>query len=132
VRKYEFTYILDPSVDDARATESLERYIKIVGDNGGEVTRQENWGRRRFAYDIDKKTEGTYIFIKMRCDTKAIDELHRALRFDEKVLRSLIVLDDDAEARNAAAARHAVEAREGGRGDGPRAESGAPQPEAVM
>jgi small subunit ribosomal protein S6 len=112
VKKYEFIYILDPSVDDARVAESFERYQKIVRDHGGEVTRPENWGRRRFAYDINKKSEGSYLFMKMRCNTKAIDELHRTLRFDESVLRSLIVLDDDAEARNAAAARRL--------GDGPR------------
>jgi small subunit ribosomal protein S6 len=124
VRKYEFIYILDPSVDDARVGESLERYVKIIRDHSGEVTRQENWGRRRFAYDILKKTEGSYVYLKMRCDTKTVAELQRALRFDERVLRSLIVLDDDAEARNAAAARHF--------GDGARGEAPAPQTEAVV
>jgi small subunit ribosomal protein S6 len=107
VRKYEFTFILDNTLDDARVLEAAERYAKFVRDHGGEVTRQENWGRRKFAYDINKKTEGSYVFLKMRAEAKTIQEINRALHFDETVLRSLIVLDDDAEARNAAAQRHA-------------------------
>ena len=119
MRKYEFTFILDPTIDDARAIEAGERYAKFVRDHGGEVTRQENWGRRKFAYDINKKTEGAYLFMKMRAEAKTIQEINRALHFDETVLRSLIVLDEDAEARNAAAQRHA--------GSGDRHE-GAPAP----
>jgi len=107
VRKYEFIYICDPSLDEAAVGESMERYVKVIRDHGGEVSQHENWGRRKFAYDINKKSEGSYIYIRMRVDSKTIDELNRSLHFDEKVLRNLIVLDEDAEARNAAARRDA-------------------------
>jgi small subunit ribosomal protein S6 len=105
LRKYEFIFILDSTVDDAGVNESLERYAKFIREHGGEVTRQESWGRRRFAYEINKKNEGSYVFLKLRAEAKTIAELNRALRFDERVVRSLIVLDEDAEARNAAAQR---------------------------
>jgi small subunit ribosomal protein S6 len=106
VRKYEFVYILDSTVDDAAVAESLTRYTKLIRDQGGEVIGHDNWGRRKFAYDILKKTEGSYLYIKMRATNKVIEELNRVLHFDEKVLRSLIVLDEDAEARNAEAQKN--------------------------
>jgi small subunit ribosomal protein S6 len=105
VRKYEFVYILDPTVDDAGVADSAERYTKLVRDQGGEVVRHEIWGRRKFAYDIDKKTEGSYVYVRLRADSKVIHELNRVIGFDERVLRSLIVLDEDAEVRNEAARR---------------------------
>ena len=123
VRKYEFVFILDPSVDEAGANESLERYAKIIRDHGGDISQQQNWGRRRFAYDIKKKTEGTYLYLRHRADAKTIAELNRVLRFDERVLRSLIVLDEEIEARNAASAA---------KRQGPPGERGPSQSSAVV
>jgi small subunit ribosomal protein S6 len=105
VRKYEFVSILDPGVDDNAAAEQLERYAKLVRDQGGEVSQLENWGRRKFAYEINHKNEGSYLYVRFRGTNKVIDELNRIVRFDEKVLRTLIVLDEEAEVRNAAARR---------------------------
>ena len=105
MRKYEFVSILEPGVDDAAAAEHLERYAKLVREQGGEVTQQENWGRRKFAYEIQHKTEGSYLYVRFRGTAKVVDELNRVVRFDEKVLRTLIVLDEEAEIRNAAARR---------------------------
>ena len=105
VRKYEFVSILEPNIDDAAAAEHLERYAKLVREHGGEVTQQENWGRRKFAYEIQHKTEGSYLYVRFRGTNKVVDELNRVVRFDEKVLRTLIVLDEEAEMRNAAARR---------------------------
>jgi small subunit ribosomal protein S6 len=127
VRKYEFIFILDPGVDDAAVNDSLERYAKVIRDHGGEVSHQEVWGRRKFAYDINKKSEGSYLYIRMRAASKTIEELNRALHFDERVLRNLIVLDEDAEARNLAARRERPERGERGeRGDRDRYDSDVP------
>jgi small subunit ribosomal protein S6 len=119
VRKYEFIVILDPSVEDGVVGESIEKYAKLIRDQGGEVTHQENWGRRKFAYDIDKKSEGTYLFLRFRGESKIIDELNRVLHFDERVIRSLIVLDDEAEARNAEAQRRRAQGAEAAAAGGP-------------
>jgi small subunit ribosomal protein S6 len=113
VRKYEFIFILDPTLDDGVVAQSLDKYAKLIREQGGEVTHQENWGRRKFTYEIKHKGEGSYVFLRFRGEKKVVDELNRALRFDERVLRTLIVLDEEAEARNAAAQR---------RGRGPGAE----------
>jgi small subunit ribosomal protein S6 len=106
VRKYEFAYILDPGLDDHAVAESMARYVKLIQDQGGEVTQQDLWGRRKLAYEINKKTDGVYVYIRMRGTRKVVDELHRTLRFDESVMRNLIVLDEDAERRNAEARAH--------------------------
>jgi small subunit ribosomal protein S6 len=103
--KYEFTYILDPLVDEAAAEKNLERYAQVIQDQGGEVLDRENWGRKRLAYEIRHKTEGVYGFIRMKASPAVIAELNRVLRFDEQILRTLIVVDEEWEARNQAAAR---------------------------
>lgn len=103
--KYEFTYILDPLVDDATTEQSLEKYSQVIQDQGGEVLVRENWGRKRLAYEIRHKTEGVYGFIRMHASPAVIAELNRILRFDEQILRTLIVVDEEWEARNQAAAR---------------------------
>jgi small subunit ribosomal protein S6 len=120
VRKYEFVYITDPSLDDAAVAESMEKYVKVIRDQGGEIGSHEVWGRRKFSYEIQKKTEGSYVYVRFLANNKIIDELNRVLRFDEKVLRTLIVLDEEAEARNAAAARRP-------RGEAREAPAAAPQ-----
>jgi len=107
VRKYEFTWILGPNADEASAAANLEKYVNAIQGKGGEVTRKEVLGRRRFAYEIDKKQEGTYLFVKMSCSPETLTELNRLLKFDEDVMRKLIVLDEDWERRNEEAARRA-------------------------
>ena len=111
MRKYEFTWIVLSTLDDAAVNANLEKYVNAITSHGGEVTRKEVLGRRRFAYDIDKKQEGTYIFVKMNCSTDVLTELNRMLKFDEDVLRKLIVLDEDWERRNEEAARKSERTR---------------------
>lgn len=105
MRKYEFVYVLDPALDEAAVAESLERYSKIVRDSGGTITTTQAWGRRKFAYEINHKTEGSYLYVRFSSDAKTVQELNRTLHFDENVVRSLIVLDEEAEERNAEALR---------------------------
>jgi small subunit ribosomal protein S6 len=103
--KYEFTLILDPLLDDAAVAASLEKYAKIVRDQGGEIAHQEIWGRKRLAYEIRHKVEGSYAFLRMQATPAVVSELNRVLHFDEGVLRSLIVVDEEWEARNLEAAK---------------------------
>jgi small subunit ribosomal protein S6 len=105
--KYEFTAILDPLLDDAAVAASMEKYAKSIRDQGGEVTLQENWGRKKLAFEMHKKTEGIYVFMRMKATPAIVAEVNRILRFDEQVLRTLIVLDEEWEARNQEAAKQA-------------------------
>lgn len=111
MRKYEFTWIVVATLDDAAVSANLEKYVKAIQSKGGEVTRKEVLGRRRFAYEIEKKQEGTYLFVKMNAQNAVLEELNRMLKFDEDVMRKLIVLDEDWERRNEEAARRADRTR---------------------
>ena len=59
MRQYELMVILDPELDDRTVQPSLERFLKVVTTDGGSVDNVDIWGRRRLAYEIKKKTEGT-------------------------------------------------------------------------
>jgi small subunit ribosomal protein S6 len=105
VTKYEFIYIVDPTQDESAVNASLEKYVKLIGDQGGEVTHQESWGRKKLAHEIRHKNEGTYLYVRMKATASIVADLNRALRFDEAVLRTLIVVDEEWGARNEAASR---------------------------
>ena len=109
MRNYEFTYILIGTLDDAAVAQSAEKYVKFIQDRDGKVTHHEIWGRRRFAYEIDKHTEGHYVHMRFAAPATCVAELNRALHFDEDAVRTLVVLDEEWERRNreAAAARGA-------------------------
>lgn len=103
--KYEFVCILDPSLDEATASASFEKYTQLLKEQGGTVTFQEGWGRKKLAYEINKKTEGTYFYVRFTAEVAAVAELNRQLRYDEQVLRTLVVRDEEWAARNEAASR---------------------------
>ncbi len=105
--KYEFTMILDPLLEEAAVAASLEKYGKLIRDQGGEITHQENMGRKRLAYLIRHKIEGSYVFLRLQATPAVVAELNRVLHFDESVLRFLIVVDEEWEARNLEAAKRA-------------------------
>lgn len=95
MRAYECVYILDPSLEEAAVKEKTDRFNEIVTARKGSVETVDIWGKRRLAYPIKKKYEGTYILMKFHADSNILDELGRIYRFDDAVLRHLIVLDDN-------------------------------------
>lgn len=95
MRTYECVYILDPSLEEAAVKEKTGRFNEIVTTRNGSVEAVDIWGKRRLAYPIEKKFEGTYILMKFHADSEILDELNRIYRFDDAVLRHLIVLDEN-------------------------------------
>jgi small subunit ribosomal protein S6 len=92
VKDYEAVYIFDTRVTDEAVGEKLERYHKVLADGGGvEVTVTEHWGRRQFAYPIDKQTAGNYVVVQFRTGVDALPEYERLLKLDEELLRHLVV-----------------------------------------
>ncbi len=90
--KYEVTYIIKPDVDEDSKKKLVENYDKVVADNGGTMVKSEDWGKRRFAYEIDKYREGTYHIMTFTAkDAKAVNEFDRLSRIDDKILRSMTV-----------------------------------------
>ena len=91
MRHYELMVILDPDLEERTVTPSLETYLKIIKDAGGTVDKLDVWGRRRMTFEINKKAEGIYAVVDMRCAPEAVKELDRQLNLNESVLRTKVV-----------------------------------------
>jgi len=90
VRNYELMIILDPDLEERTIAPSLDRFLTVVTNSGGTV-KTEIWGRRRMAYEIDKKPEGIYAIIDIQAEPAAVQELDRQLNLNESVLRTKLM-----------------------------------------
>lgn len=95
MRSYECVYILDPTLEELAVKEKTERYSEIITSRNGTVHKVDNWGKRRLAYPINKRIEGVYTVLKFSADNAILAELNRVFRFDDAVLRHLIVIDEN-------------------------------------
>jgi ribosomal protein S6 len=94
MRRYEVMVILDPSLDERTVAPSLDQFLSVVREDGGSVEKVEVWGRRRLAYDIQKKSEGIYAVIDLTASPTAVKELDRQLNLNEGILRTKIIRPD--------------------------------------
>ncbi len=90
VRNYELMIILDPDLEERTIAPSLDRFLTVVTNAGGTV-KTEIWGRRRMAYEINKKPEGIYAIIDIQAEPAAVQELDRQLNLNESVLRTKLM-----------------------------------------
>jgi len=91
MRRYEMMIILDPGLEENTIQPSLEQFLTVIKDGGGSVDKVDIWGRRRLAYDIDKKSEGIYAVIDMLAEPDTVRELDRQLSLNEAVLRTKVL-----------------------------------------
>ena len=91
MRKYEMVVILDPSVDERTITETFEKLVQVIPDEGGTIDNVDIWGKRKFAYEIDKKTEGIYIVLNFTAKASTSQELDRQLGLNESVMRTKVM-----------------------------------------
>jgi small subunit ribosomal protein S6 len=91
MRRYEMMIILDPNLEENTIQPSLDQFLMVVRDGGGSVDKVDVWGRRRLAYDIDKKSEGIYAVIDMVAEPDTVRELDRQLGLNEAVLRTKVL-----------------------------------------
>lgn len=87
---YEATYIIDTNVNDADLTNVVEKYHTQVAATG-EILSLDNWGRRRLAYEINGKREGTYVTMRFKAEPAVAAELDRTMKIDDSVVRAMIV-----------------------------------------
>lgn len=95
--KYEITYIIRPDLDEAAKNELVERFDKILTDNGAEIVDSKDWKKRRLAYEISGYLEGIYHIINANAKSEAIDEFERLARINDGILRSMVIRMDDKE-----------------------------------
>ncbi len=93
-KHYETVFILTPVLSEEQAKEAVSKYKKILADAGAKVTHQENWGLRKLAYPIRKRTSGFYHLFQIEGPGTCIDPFELEFRRDERVLRYLTVALD--------------------------------------
>ena len=90
--KYETTFILEPGLDEARVEEEITKVTQWIQDLGGEVLEVQRWGKRRLAYEINKKRDGVYTMVLYQGPGALVREIERRLRLNESVMRVLTVM----------------------------------------
>ncbi|MCF8530997.1 MAG: 30S ribosomal protein S6 [Candidatus Nanopelagicales bacterium] len=91
MRKYEVMVILDPELDEKTIAPSLDAFLNVIKADGGSVEKVDLWGKRRFAYEIDHKSEGYYAVIELISNPAAVAELDRQLSLNEAVMRTKVL-----------------------------------------
>jgi len=90
MRHYEIVFIVHPDQSE-QVPAMIDRYKSILTTHGGKVNRIEDWGRRQMAYMIDKLAKAHYVCMNIECGQKTLEELEHAFKFNDAVLRHLIV-----------------------------------------
>ena len=90
MRHYEICFIVHPDQSE-QVPGMVERYRAIVGAKGGSIHRLEDWGRRQLAYPIQKIHKAHYVLMNIECDGETLNELEHSFKFNDAVLRHLIV-----------------------------------------
>ena len=88
-RRYETVFILTPVLSEAQTKEAVQNFLDLLKDSGAEIVHQEDWGLRKLAYPIQKKTTGFYHLVEFEASPETIAILEVAYRRNEKVIRFL-------------------------------------------
>jgi len=96
MRHYEIVFIVHPDQSE-QVPAMIDRYKATLAAAGGKIHRIEDWGRRQMAYMIDKLAKAHYVCMNIECDQKTLDELEHAFKFNDAVLRHLIIKTKKAE-----------------------------------
>lgn len=94
MRKYEVMIIVDPDTDERQVPGTLDNYLKVITDAGGSVDNIDIWGRRRLAYEIQKKPEGIYAVVNLTATPADVQELDRQLGINESIMRTKVLRAD--------------------------------------
>ena len=87
MRRYEMMLIVSDTLDEDDALAVFDKAKQVLSDNGGEVIDENWWGKRKFAYEIDKRTHGFYGVLDLEAEYDAVKELERQLKLRDEVVR---------------------------------------------
>lgn len=96
MRHYEIVFLVHPDQSE-QVPGMIERYTQTLTANGGQVHRLEDWGRRQLAYPINKVHKAHYVLMNVECDVAQLNEVTTAFRFNDAVIRHLVVNMDEAQ-----------------------------------
>lgn len=91
LRAYEVMVMLDPDTDERTVAPSLDTYLNVIRNDGGSIEKVDVWGRRRLAYEINKKSEAIYAVIDLTAEPASVKELDRQLGLNESVVRTKVM-----------------------------------------
>ncbi|HHU34903.1 MAG: 30S ribosomal protein S6 [Bacteroidales bacterium] len=89
LNQYETVFIATPVLSEIQMKETVQKFKMIITDNGGEIVHEENWGLRKLAYPIQKKSTGFYYLIEFKAEGALIEQLEVQYRRDERIIRFL-------------------------------------------
>ncbi|MGI6407377.1 MAG: 30S ribosomal protein S6 [Gammaproteobacteria bacterium] len=95
MRHYEIVFLVHPDQSE-QVGGMVERYTKLIEDDGGKVHRHEDWGRRQLAYSINDIHKAHYVLLNVECSSQVLAELEDSFRYNDAVLRNLIIRRDEA------------------------------------
>lgn len=95
MRHYEIVFLVHPDQSE-QVGGMVERYTKLIEEDGGKVHRHEDWGRRQLAYAINDIHKAHYVLLNIECSSKVLAELEDNFRYNDAVLRNLIIRRDEA------------------------------------
>jgi small subunit ribosomal protein S6 len=101
--------ILDPELDERTVAPSLDKFLKVITNDGGSIDNVDIWGRRRLAYEIQKKNEGIYAVVNFTATSAATQELDRQLKLSEAVMRTKVLRAEEGFAQVEAEKKRAEE-----------------------
>ena len=112
-KSYETVFIMNPVLSEEQVKETAQKFAGIIKDNGGEVVFENNWGMRKLAYPIQKKSNGFYYLIEFKAPGESIARLEIEFKRDERIMRFLTLsLDKHAVTYNLRKRTRAVEKKE--------------------
>ncbi|MFD1260771.1 30S ribosomal protein S6 [Entomomonas asaccharolytica] len=95
MRHYEIVFLVHPDQSE-QVPGMVDRYKKIIEEDGGKVHRHEDWGRRQLAYSINNIHKAHYVLLNVECGAKALAEIEDNFRYNDAVIRNLIIRRDEA------------------------------------
>jgi small subunit ribosomal protein S6 len=94
MQSYECIYILDPTLDEQAVRDKAAKFGEVITSRTGVIQSVDFWGKRKLAYPIKKRFEGFYTFVRFSGGADILQELNRVFRFDEHIIRHLIVVEE--------------------------------------
>ena len=94
IKQYETVFIATPVLSDAQMKEAVAKYTNLITDNGGKIVHEEDWGLKKLAYPIQKKTTGFYHLVEFQAEPSFIATFETQFKRDERILRFLTVSMD--------------------------------------
>lgn len=94
MRSYEVIYIINPNKTDEEAEEIINKFCQLVIATNGKVDSVEKWGRRKLSFIIKKEGKGNYVFMKISCEPKTLNELVRNFKLNDSIIRHLVVKEE--------------------------------------